>query len=304
MGNSGNGTLTLANSGAVNVESGLGPVTLGSGATGRGTLNIGAKSTDSAAPGGILNAATVTTGAGAGTLQFNTTATSSSPYYFTQTGLAGDAAVLITGSTRVINTAGYTVLSSTNTYTGSTTIAGGTLSVSNLADGGAASGIGASTNDAANLVLSGGGTLKYTGGFAPTDRLFSIGTGAGGTIDSSGTGAVSFTNTGSLGLIGTGARTLALTGTSTSNNTLAAVVGDNGGATSLTKSGPGTWVLTGTNSYTGVTAIAGGVLSISSLANGGVASSIGASTSAAGNLVLGEGGMLRYTGGAASTDRA
>src|SRR5205085_4688919 len=57
-----------------------------------------------------------------------------------------------------------------------------------------------------------------------------------------------------------------------------------------------------TNSYSGVTTITAGTLSVVSLANGAANSNIGASTSAATNLVLG-GGTLRYTGATTSTDR-
>ena len=70
-----------------------------------------------------------------------------------------------------------------------------------------------------------------------------------------------------------------------------------------TKAGGGIWVLSGASTYTGVTTMSGtGVLKVSSLANGGSASSIGASTNAASNLVL-NGGTLQYTGGAVSTSR-
>ncbi len=74
------------------------------------------------------------------------------------------------------------------------------------------------------------------------------------------------------------------------------------GSTSLTKSGSGTLVLTGANSHTGVTTISGGVLSVSTLGNGGVAGNLGAASNASSNLVL-NGGTLRYTGATASSDR-
>ncbi|WP_395741000.1 autotransporter-associated beta strand repeat-containing protein [Prosthecobacter sp.] len=196
---------------------------------------------------------------------------------------------------------GTWVVAGANSYTGVTTVSGGVLAVSSLANGGSNSNIGAATNAASNLVLN-GGTLQYTGAAVSTDRLFSVGT-SGGTIDSSGTGAVNFANTGSMGFNGQlGLRILTLTGTNTGANTIAAVIGDNTGATSLTKTGTGTWVLTGANSYSNPTTINGGVLSVALLANGVSNSNIGASGNVASNLVL-NGGTLQYTGGAVSTDR-
>ncbi len=206
---------------------------------------------------------------------------------------------VISGTGTVSNAQGVATLSGLNTYTGFTSIAAGTVVVDTLANGGSASNIGASTSVANNLQIN-GGTLKYIGAGVSTDRLFSVGVIA--TIDASGTGALNFTNTGLMGRTFTAARTLTLTGTNTDNNTLAAVVSDNTGATALVKSGAGTWVLSGANTYTGATTISGGVLSVSSLANGGSASNIGAGTSDATKLVL-NGGGLKYTGAGASTDR-
>ncbi|MGO4842846.1 autotransporter-associated beta strand repeat-containing protein, partial [Rhizobiaceae sp. 2RAB30] len=77
---------------------------------------------------------------------------------------------------------------------------------------------------------------------------------------------------------------------------------NNGAAVGFTKAGAGTASLTGANSYTGATTLSGGVLAISTVANGGAASSIGRSGSASSNLVI-ESGTLRYTGATASTDR-
>ena len=74
------------------------------------------------------------------------------------------------------------------------------------------------------------------------------------------------------------------------------------GSASLTKSGSGLLTITNSNSYTGTTTINGGMLSAVSLADGGTNSSIGASPSAAGNLVI-NGGSLQYTGGSASSNR-
>ena len=149
-----------------------------------------------------------------------------------------------------------------------TTISGGVLSTGTtgiLANGGTASSIGLSTNAAANLVLD-GGTLQYanTSAAESTDRLFTL-TSNGGTLDASGSGAVTFAGNGSgaanaIANTGTSARTLTLTGTNTGTNTLAPILADNTGATSLTKSGAGLWQLTGANTYTGPTTVTAGVL--------------------------------------------
>ncbi|KRC81464.1 hypothetical protein ASE13_03470 [Sphingomonas sp. Root241] len=192
-----------------------------------------------------------------------------------------------------------------NDYTGPTTITAGVLAVSCLANGGANSAIGASSSVASNLVIN-GGTLRYTGAAGSTDRRFTLGSSATSKLEASGTGAIAFTNTGAIAYSTPNtAQTITLGGTNTGNNSLAALITNNGsGITSLTKADAGTWILTNAAStYTGVTNINGGVLGIDKLSNGGIASSIGASSSLADNLVIGNNSTLRYTGTGDTTDR-
>lgn len=162
-------------------------------------------------------------------------------------------------------TSGSVALSGANTYDGPTQIETGMLlGTSLLANGGSNSGIGKSTNAAGNLIFN-GGTLSYSGSTVSTDRNFTVTT-AGGTIGSetSGASTLTFTSTAPIAVSGIGARTLTLRGNSTANNVLSAAVVDQGAnPTTLAKTGPGTWVIANTaNSYTGNTAISGGILKL------------------------------------------
>ncbi len=173
---------------------------------------------------------------------------------------------------------GKVVLSGANSYTGPTTVAQGTLSVNSIANGGVASAIGESGNAASNLVIE-GGTLEYTGGGATSDRGFTISRSGAVVSDT-----VSVTN---------GAADLAFSGQ---------IVSPDGAG--FIKDGIGTLTLAGANnSYTGTTTVNAGTLAVAALANGGVNSSIGASSSASSNLTLQNGGALRYLGVTASTNR-
>ena len=128
---------------------------------------------------------------------------------------------------------GAVTLNGTNTYTGSTTLAGGVLSVATIGNGGVASNLGASAVAASNLVFD-GGTLGYTGITASSNRGFTINADRTATIDVTQSGA-----------------NLTVSGGTTATNG------------SLTKKGAGTLTLSGTGiTYTGVTRVNEGRLVI------------------------------------------
>ena len=134
---SGSGKVTLANTaantftGAINI-------------TGAGTLQIG----DGTNSGAIPNDANILDN---GTLIFNRPAAD----IFTYSGV-------ISGTGAFVQQGGNTTtMSALSTYSGATSILGGTLAAAVLVDGGSNSNIGASSNAAANLVIN-GGTLQYT----------------------------------------------------------------------------------------------------------------------------------------------
>ena len=79
--------------------------------------------------------------------------------------------------------------------------------------------------------------------------------------------------------------------------------GSIGGGGSVNKGGEGTLALNTVNKYTGATVLHNGTLAFNSLKNGGVESSLGASTNFAQNWVF-DGGVYKYTGASTSTDRA
>jgi fibronectin-binding autotransporter adhesin len=172
--------------------------------------------------------------------------------------------------------AGTWTLSGANTYTGQTIINNGILNVASIADSGS-SNLGLGT-----LIRIGnagsGGTLNYTGTGSTTSRTITIGNNSGtpattdtggATINSNGTGplvftAANFNTTGLTGSLAT-ARTLTLGGANTGANEIQGVIA-NGltgtMVTNLAKSGNGTWMLSGANTYTGTTTINTGTLKL------------------------------------------
>ncbi len=205
-------------------------VALSAAYTGTGTLTMTAGTLDMAnvnlSVGGLTGTGNITNASGAaGTRTISVTGTVSPAAYSGVISNGTATSVSLTKSgTGTLNLTGV------NTYTGVTTINAGVLAVPSIENGGVAGNMGAATSAAANIVL-GGGTLRYTGFTASTDRNFTLTAGTTSTIE-----------------ITQAAETLTMSGASTATT----------GA--LTKSGTGTLVLSGANLHTGTTTVTAGTL--------------------------------------------
>jgi autotransporter-associated beta strand protein len=182
---------------------------------------------------------------------------------------------VISGGGSIVKAYGGTLtLTGSNTYTGKTsltpqtTAGAGTLSVSSfnsVVGGTASSSLGApatvanGTIDFGSTTIQGGATLKYTGSGETTDRVINFllnGTGAGKTLDASGSGLLKFTST----FTGSGSVNNDITLTGTSNGEI--VGGLPFTFRNLTKSGTGAWTLGGSVGNTGTTTISAGILAL------------------------------------------
>ena len=168
--------------------------------------------------------------------------------------------------------AGTVELTGTNTYTGQTFVEAGTLIVSSLnrVQGGQPhSSLGAPTTpEAGTIELAADCGLTYTGQGEATDRILDL-TGNHPqtvTLDQSGSGLLKFTS--DFVFTGFGHnKTIVLTGSTAGTGELAGNIADpydrqGAATTALTKTGTGTWTLSGTNTYTGPTTVAEGTLSL------------------------------------------
>lgn len=193
------------------------------------------------------------------------------------------------------------VTNASNSFTGGVTITNGTVSVSKLANAGVSSSLGAATGASSIISMStvgNVGILQYTGATASsTDRQVILGGGnagnAGGTINNTGAGALTFTNAAfNVAVANTGgARTLTLGGSNTGNNEIQGAIIDNtgvGGAVGVTKADAGKWILSGSNTYAGATTVNAGTL----LINGNQSAATGAVTVSGVGTVLGGSGTI------------
>lgn len=165
-----------------------------------------------------------------------------------------------------------------------------------------------------------GDSLFFAGnlGLTTNDNNFAAGTNFSGITFNSGAGAFTLngfgiTLGGNVTNNSTNLQTIALAMILSANRTFTTLTGggdltiggllsETGGAEGVIKAGVGTLTLSGVNTYTGVTTITAGTLSVGTIGNGGVAGNLGQATNAAANLVF-DGGALQYTGVTASTNR-
>jgi autotransporter-associated beta strand protein len=199
------------------------------------------------------------------------------------------------GGTTAVNLSG-----DNSNYTGNMTISGGTLTVSNsLASLGSTTT--GTTTIGSNASSAGLNITGLTGSFS-TDRLVRFQTSAGRSIsnnDTDNTHAVSFLNTGAV-VTGTASQTFTFGGNNTAANTFAGAIGDAGvAATKITKNGNGKWILTGANSYTGVTTLSSGTLQFAKTQS--FYNSVIDATNAA-LLTVSSGGTAAFNIGAASDE--
>ncbi|MEY2486329.1 MAG: fibronectin-binding autotransporter adhesin [Verrucomicrobiota bacterium] len=256
---------------------------------GGGTLNLGGTVTYSQT--NNPNGATIS---GAGALSLNGTRTFSIGDSTTTAAELTISSIIQDGSGSSgisKQSAGTLVLSGANTYTGKTTITAGTLSINTIQNAGSATpnALGEPASGA-NSIIDLAGTLQYTGSTAgSSDRVINLtgATGGAGSLDAS--GSTTFALSGGVTSAGTsGTTTLTLTGTGSGSESGVIANGTSPNVTAVTKTGAGTWTLSGMNTYTGATTIA---------SNGGTL--IAGATGALGNtasVTVNSGGILALSG--------
>jgi len=251
---------------------------------------------------------------GGATLNFNNAFTTSTYEY----------GGVISGTGAVVNQTGYQTLAAVSTFTGTTSVSGGTLRLG----GSTAASLGANSTgifigSGATLLLSylssatisaplsGAGNLIQNNG--ATAILTGDNSGFTGTATVNSTRTLQLGNGGAIGNFGANASVVdngALIFNLSASPTVAGVISGTG---ALTQTGAGTTILTGTNTYTGTTTISGGTLQIGkggttgtlgtgpvSLSNNANLSFVRAAATTMGNSISGTGNVSASITGASN----
>jgi len=277
---------------------------------GNSTLRLG---TDAAYTSNIEieNTATIDTGTHNVTFSGNVTDDGANALVKTGTGTLTLSGVNTYSGTTTVNAGTLSIASDGNLGGGALTLNGGTLAVTDVTTINNAITLGASNgtlNTTADTtfsgIISGAGNLTKTG--ANTATLTGTNTYSGTTTIDAGTLSVSADNNLGTGAITLSGGNLAVTGTTTIDNAVAlssnAIVTNSAnvtlsgvisGANNLTKAGAGTLTLSGTDTYSGATTINAGTLSV----NGSITNST--STVNGGGTLAGTGtvGSVLVNGG-------
>ncbi len=277
------GTLTI---GANNATGAGGDLSIGAGTT----LDIGVNS---------ISAGLVSTSGADQVISGTGTISASTGFFFDHDGgsdlLTVEAILAGPGGVFKSNRASNLTLNGANTFAGTLEVQRGTLTFNSITNvGGGASALGAPVTVEDGVIRMGITTvataLTYTGTGHSSDRIIEMqGTTGGLAINGNGTGALEL---GTIQTVTNGNKTLTLGGSS--DGSLDNVIGEIkevGSVLSVTKTGSNTWELTGSNSYTGLTTVADGILRISS---SGALGTIDGGTTVNGDTSI---GVLELEGG-------
>jgi autotransporter-associated beta strand protein len=222
--------------------------------------------------------------------------------------VAVNAKITGAGNMYVAGAGNVTLNNNSNSFTGLLAkINSGPLTISSIKNSGVASAAGAGST----VQVGDNGLIIYNGSGDSTDRTLEIFRGGNAFLrNNGGSGALIWT--GPISNTSTASKTFNLGGSNTANNELKGALIDNGSnLLSVNKADAGTWVLSGNNTYTGLTTVSLGTLTLSgnnNAATGGVTLTAGtlninnANALGTGALTLSANTTINNTSGAAITN--